>query len=110
MVPVYSPQTESEAAVISSLLEAHQIPFFLRGGAFSKLYPGMQINHYNTQTFMVPDESFEFARELLAEFISPSEEIMPVSKTSIWQKLRILIEAIFCGWFVTGRRWHNDEK
>jgi hypothetical protein len=56
MIPIYTPQTESEVAVISSMLDAYEIPYFIRGGAFSKLYPGLQIKDYNTQTFMVPDE------------------------------------------------------
>lgn len=79
MVPVYSPLTESEAAVISAMLAAHNIPFFIRGGAFSKLYPGMQIKDYNTQTFMVPAESYELAKELLAEFIKPSTQLIAVA-------------------------------
>jgi len=72
MVPLYTPATESEASVISGLLEAYQIPFFIRGGAFGKLYPGVQISPYNTQTFMVPETDLEFARGLIADFVSDS--------------------------------------
>ena len=111
MVPVYSPLTESEASVISSLLEAYEIPFFIRGGVFSKLYPGMQIKDYNTQTFMVPAESYEIARELLAEFIKPSaQEVGVVPKKSIWRILRVLIEALCFGWVITGNRWDKNDK
>lgn len=111
MVPIYSPLTESEASVISSLLEAHEIPFFIRGGAFSRLYPGMQIKDYNIQTFMVPAESYELARELLAEFIKPSaQEPAAVPKKSIWHTLRVLIEAICFGWIITGNRWNKNDK
>jgi hypothetical protein len=111
MVPVYSPLTESEAAVISAMLEAHGIHFFIRGGAFSKLYPGMQIKDYNTQTFMVPEESYELARDLLAEFIKPStQEVTSTPKRSIWRKLRVLIEAFCFGWVITGDRWDKNDK
>jgi len=111
MVPVYSPLTESEASVISSLLEAYEIPFFIRGGAFSKLYPGMQIKDYNTQTFMVPAGSCELARELLAEFINPSaQETATVPKKSIWRSLRVLIEAFCFGWVIAGNRWNKNDK
>lgn len=108
MVPVYSPITESEAAVISTMLEAHEIPFFIRGGGFSKLYPGMQIKDYNIQTFMVPPESYEFVRELLAEFIKPSpQEVAVTTRLSIGRTLRLLFEAFILGWVMTGERWRK---
>ena len=111
MVPVYSPITESEAVVISAMLEAHEIPFFIRGGGFSKLYPGMQIKDYNTQTFMVPVELYKDTRELLSEFIKPSKEKPTVLlEWSFWRTLRALIEAICFGWVITGRRWNKDDK
>ncbi len=111
MVPVYSPLTESESSVISSLLEAHDIPFFIRGGAFSKLYPGMQIKDYNTQTFMVPAESYELARALLAEFIKPSaQEAAAVPKKSVLRVLRVLIEALCFGWVIPSNRWNKKNK
>lgn len=105
MVPVYTPITESEAAVISSMLKAYAIPFYIRGGGFSKLYPGMQIKDYNTQTFMVPTEHYEFSRDLLSEFINPCKEDLAVlPKWSLWRTLRILFEAIFYGWVIPSRR------
>ena len=111
MIPVYSPYTESEASVISAMLEAHDIPYFIRGGAFSKLYPGMQIKDYNTQTFMVPSASYELARQLLAEFISPDQQEVTVApKKSIWRTLRVLIEAFCFGWVITGKRWNKHDE
>lgn len=111
MVPVYTPITESEAAVISAMLEAYEVPFFIRGGGFSKLYPGMQIKDYNTQTFMVPAEHYEFSRELLSEFINPSkDELAVLPKWSLWRTLRILFEAICYGWVIPGRRWDKNDK
>lgn len=111
MVAVYSPVTESEAAVISALLEAHGIPFFIRGGSFSKLYPGMQIRGYNVQTFMVPAASHALARELLAEFVKPGpQEIASASPRSIWRSLRVLIEAVCFGWVMPGSRWDKNDK
>lgn len=110
MVPVYSPISESEAAVISALLEAHTIPFFIRGGGFSKLYPGMQIKDYNTQTFMVPTEHRDLARELLADFIAPAANELTLPTWSFWRSVRLLFEAICFGWVMTGRRWDKNEK
>lgn len=112
MVPVYSPLTESEAAVISALLEAYGIPFFIRGGAFSKLYPGLLIKDYNVQTFMVPADSYEVARELLAEFITPNQEEITadIAQRSPWSTARVLLEALCFGWAVTGSRWNKKGR
>lgn len=110
MVPVYSPISESEAAVISSMLEAHEIPFYIRGGGFSKLYPGMQIKDYNTQTFMVPPNHQDFARELLSDFIQPDSSELTLSKWSLGRSVRVIFEAICFGWVITGRRWNKNDN
>lgn len=109
MVPLYTPVTESEVAVISSLLEAYGIPFFIRGGGFGKLYPGMQINHYNTQTFLVPESQLDIARVLIADFMTPSITLQDIRKSSVSEKLRVVFEALVYGWFVPGKK-HHDEK
>ncbi|MEZ0288305.1 MAG: hypothetical protein ACAH05_04995 [Methylophilus sp.] len=110
MIPIYTPQTESEVAVISSMLDAYEIPYFIRGGAFSKLYPGMQIKDYNTQTFMVPVEFQDFARELLNDFINPKpQEKMIESRSSITRIFRVVMEVILIGWVFTGKRWDRSE-
>jgi hypothetical protein len=68
MIPVYSPRSESEAAVIVSLMQAYSIPFFMRGGAFSSMYPGPVSNSLNARTLMVDDAHAELARELVRPF------------------------------------------
>lgn len=111
MIPIYTPQTESEVAVISSLFEAYEIPFFIRGAAFSKLYPGMQIKDYNTQTFMVPAELHVEARELLAEFINPQpQEIKQAGSASLTKILRVGIEFFLLSWVFTGNRWNKNSS
>lgn len=70
MVPLYTPETLSEEVVISSLLTAYEIPFFIRGGGFAKLYPGVQIKAFNTRTFMVDEDKLELAQELIKDFLS----------------------------------------
>lgn len=72
MVPIYSPKTESEAAVISSLMQAYDISFFMQGGAFSSMYPGPVANSLNAQTLMVRPEQAELARQLLESFLVES--------------------------------------
>ena len=68
LVRVLSPQSESEIAVVTSLLEAHDIPVFVHGRHFGSLLPGLQIGSYNTQSIMVPEECVTDAMELLTEF------------------------------------------
>lgn len=67
-VRVFSPQSESEIAVVTSLLEAHGIPVFVHGRHFGSLLPGLQLGSYNAQSIMVPEEFVTDALELLVEF------------------------------------------
>ncbi len=68
LVRVLSPQSESEIAVVTSLLEAHDIPVFVHGRHFGSLLPGIEIGSYNTQSIMVPEECVTDALELLSGF------------------------------------------
>lgn len=93
------------------MLDAYSIPFYIRGAAFSKLYPGMQIKDYNTQTFMVPAEQHTLVRELLAEFIKPTSEVPAgLSSRPFGWILRCLLEALLFGWIVTGKPWQKDRE
>lgn len=70
MTPIYAPKTESEAAVIESMMQAYGIRYFMQGGAFSSMYPGPVNNSLNAQMLMVDDEQAELARQLLQEFLN----------------------------------------
>lgn len=69
MIEIYAPKTESEAAVIVSLMQAYGIDFLMRGGAFSAMYPGPVSNSLNAQMLMVREDQAELARQLLREFL-----------------------------------------
>jgi hypothetical protein len=69
MVPVYSPRTESEAAVVTALMQAYGVVFFMRGGAFSTMYPGPALSSLNEQMLMVEAGQADMARDLLANFV-----------------------------------------
>jgi hypothetical protein len=71
-VQVFSPQSESEAIVVRSLLEAHDIPVFVHGRHFGSLLPGLQIGNASMQSIMVPEERARDALELLASFRQPA--------------------------------------
>jgi hypothetical protein len=66
LVVLISPDTDVDLMTTVSLLEAHGIPCFVRGGGFGGLYPGPRIQGYNATTVMVPDECLVEARYILA--------------------------------------------
>jgi hypothetical protein len=106
LVRVLSPQSESEIAVVTSLLEAHDIPVFIHGRHFGSLLPGIQIGSYNTQSIMVPEERVTDAMELLAEFRrNDSSAAKPLRGRD---RLRVVLEGLLFGWLVPGRR--QDKK
>ena len=107
LVSVAEPQTESELSVMLSLLEANSIPAFVQSGGFGGLLPGPQINAYNTRQIMVPSECANEARDILAILAKPIEEPILPSKTSALDKLRMLLEFLFLGWFIPG---HQQRK
>ncbi|NYT86203.1 hypothetical protein [Pollutimonas harenae] len=70
MIPIYSPKSESEAAVIVSLMQAYEIPYLMQGGAFSTMYPGPVANSLNEQILLVDEAHAEMARQLLQPFLT----------------------------------------
>jgi len=101
MVPVFKPQNEVELALAESELQAHGIPYYVHNRNFGGLYPGVQIDHYNARTIMVPEEAADDAREVLADFIEPIKPDPAVEEPPVsgWHKLRMLAEALV-GWLV----------
>lgn len=69
MKPIYAPKTESEAAVIASLMQAYGIEYLMQGAAFSTMYPGPLTNSLNAQMLMVRNDQAELAKQLLEEFL-----------------------------------------
>ena len=108
LVRVFSPLTESEVIVATALLEAHEIPAFVHNRGIGSVLPGVQINAYNTQSILVPEENVADAVELLAELKQPaSESTAPLSASD---KVRVLLEGLLCGWFVPGSRSRSNAR
>jgi hypothetical protein len=109
-VRVFSPDTESELAVVVAMLEAHGISCFTHGRNIGSIYPGIQINAFNTQNVMVPEEQVQDALELIRQF----REAAPAradSPTMSWRdKLRIIFEVLLLGWFVPGHKAAKDNR
>lgn len=69
MVPLYTPKSESEAMIISSLLKAYDVRFLIQGGEFSSLYPAAVTTSLNEQVLLVDEADIALARELLGSFL-----------------------------------------
>ena len=101
MIAVHKPQTLVEVAMASSILEAHDIPYFVHNGGYASLYPGIQIDLLNVPTIMVPPSAAGTARELLGAYLPEVvDHLRPSRERSPWHILRMLIEALCCVWFV----------
>jgi hypothetical protein len=102
LVRVFSPLSESEVLVASALLEAHGIPAFVHNRGIGSIFPGVQINAYNTQSIMVAEDNVPDAVELLAHLREqPRASVAPLR---IRDRFRVLLEGLLCGWFVPGSR------
>ena len=84
-----------------SILAANDIPYFVHNGGYASLYPGMQIGLLNVPTIMVPPSAAESTKELLRAYLGDVQDhLQPGVERSPWHILRMLVEAIACGWFV----------
>ena len=54
LVRLIEPQDEGELALIKSLLDGNDIPFFVRNEHFGSLYPGLPLP-FNSRVVMVDD-------------------------------------------------------
>lgn len=110
MVPIHKPQSLIEVAMARSILAAHDIPYFVHNGGYASLYPGIQIELLNVPTVMVPPSAAETARELLRAYLPDVvQHLRPQRERSPWHMARMLIEAIFCAWFVRRIGAASDE-
>ena len=86
MKKLYSPNNDSELALIKSILDGEGIQYFVHNDHFGTLKVGPRIN-------------------FLKNIQEPSENTK--SKYSIRDKIRMVIEAILFTWFVPGNRWNK---
>ena len=109
LVKVAYPETAVELAVMVSLLEAEGIPFFVHGAALGTLHPGPLIANYNTMTIMVPEPAAEQALEALTVLREPPQPKEAYRRT-LSDRVRMVVETLFFGWFVPGPRQHPAGK
>lgn len=68
LVEIHSPDTEPELLAVVAMLEAHEIPCFVRNAGFGSLYPGPPIGAFNARAIMVAEEKVTEALELIDNF------------------------------------------
>jgi len=66
MVKLIEPQDEGELALIKSLLEGNDIPYFVQNEHFGSLYPGLALP-FNARVVMVEESDIGRAETLLGE-------------------------------------------
>ncbi|MGC9519101.1 MAG: DUF2007 domain-containing protein [Desulfuromonadaceae bacterium] len=109
MQKIFTPENEIELVMVKGLLEAAQIPFYVRNDHFGGLYIGPQIQHFNQRAIMVPPEYAARSKEIIAEFIATQQQVEPepparTERTPLLEKLRLLGEALLFCWIVPRRR------
>jgi len=100
LVRLISPDSEPEIVAIVAMLEAHGIPSYVRGAGFGGLFPGVQINAYNTRDIMIAEEQVAEAVELLKDYRSRSVDPEENGRPRKSGRLRNLLELLLFGWFV----------
>lgn len=104
MIKLYSPRDPGELALIQSILEGEDIPYFIHNDHFGSLEIGPQIDIYNKKTIMVNEEHQERAKELISDFMKTTrDEATKIPAYSLFDKLRIIFETLLFAWFIPGR-------
>ena len=77
MKKLYVPSDESELAVIRSLLDSADIPYYIRNEYFGSLYIGPAMGSFNSKPIFVHEEFYNDAKEVLSELIK-EENFAPI--------------------------------
>ena len=96
-----------ELSLIKSILNGEGIYYHVLNDHFGSLHIGPQIDLYNARIFMVPENQYAKATDLIAGFINTTREETTEpfkSQYSTTDKIRIVIEAILFGWFVPRKK------
>ena len=109
MVKLYSPKTEVELALIRSLLDAENIPYYVQNDHFGSLEVGPPVHHFNVKTIVVAEEHRDRAVELITDFLRSTHAAAEstVSRPSLFDKIRMALEVVVFAWIVPGTKWRK---
>jgi hypothetical protein len=108
MIKVYSVPSEADLAVLRSIFDSEEIPYFVRNDSFGSIVPGPQIENYNTKAIMVSEQYEQQAREIVRMYESETVESRPA--VSILDRIRMVLETVLFSWFAPGRARNKTEK
>jgi hypothetical protein len=99
-------EDEGRLLLLKSVFDAADLRYFVKGDHFGSLTVGPRIDHYNRKTVYVHPRDVEEARELVEEFLAKTA---PAADSHVRELrgrdvLRMVLEVLFFGWFMPGRR------
>ncbi|GFO68008.1 hypothetical protein GMLC_15870 [Geomonas limicola] len=105
MIKVYSPKDELELSLIRGLLDSEGIQYCVFNDHFGSMRVGPQIDLLNKKTIMVALEDLEKTRQVIADVVERAAATEETARQySGIQKIRMVIEALFFGWFMPERK------
>ena len=100
MITLCHATNDTEVMYIRAMLQSAEIPFHIVGENFGSLYPGLQVASYNERRFLVPEDCFEEAIELIEGLRTDYSE--PTAELTTKSKLRVIFETLIFGWSSLG--------
>ena len=112
MIKLYSPEDESELALIKSLFELEHINYYVLNDHFGTLKVGPKVDLYNVKTIYMSEEDLDFSKNILLDFLEITKNGNKPFKCqySIPDKIRMVIEMLVFSWFIPGNRWNRNKK
>jgi hypothetical protein len=107
MINIYSPENEVELIFLKSILDGENITYYVQNDHFGSLKIGPRIDLFNAKNIFVHENDFDRAKELVADFLSLKKAGTAnehQEKYSLFDKLRMIIEALLFGWIMPGKR------
>ena len=106
MIELYSPENETELALIKSILDGEGIEYHVRNDHFGSMKIGPRIELFNAKTILVCKEHHDRAKEVISDFLNTTalktKEKQP--SYSFLDKVRMIFEVILFNWVMPGRR------
>lgn len=112
MVEIEGPEGEADLLLLRSVFDAAGILYFVKGDLFGSLTVGPRIDHYNRKVIYVHAGHADDARALVVEFRSKTAAPpdAPAPAPTPWNVLRMVLEVLFFGWFMPGRRSRSSPR
>ena len=108
LLPVCSPRSPTELAVVLSLLESEGFYDLVSNDYFGSLHVGPIIPLFNEKIVLVPETDFEAAKALVTPLDTCDREYSERGFT-FFEKFRMAIEVFMFGWIIPWPRSFKDK-